>query len=165
MKHFFVIFIATFLSGTMQAQISKHSMEIQKIMKTDVGVVRGINFGATSESVKKTEDAKFVAETPGALIYHIAINDKEYCEIIYYLDATKKVKGFGLEFFETKNATPEEKLIDDFQGYFNERYGNFKVNDKDDEVWTSKDGTYTVEMSDEVASDGMIEIEIEFSKK
>lgn len=148
-----------------QGILKKHSVEIQKIIKTDVtGVVRGFDFGTPAEKIKSTEDAKLEAETANALIYRIPISGKEYCEVIYYLDATKKIKSFGLEFFETKDATPEETLIDDFQAYFSERYGTFKVNDKDDEVWTSKDGTYTVEMSDETNGD-VVEIEIEIAKK
>jgi hypothetical protein len=159
-----VLFLGVFDTQA-QGILKKHSMEIQKIIKTDAtGVVRGYDFGTPSDKIKTTEDAKLEAETPNALIYRVPITAKEYCEIIYYLDAAKKVKSFGLEFFETKDATPEEKLIDDFQGYFSERYGNFKVNDKDDEVWTSKDGLYTIELSDETNGD-MVEIEIEIAKK
>jgi hypothetical protein len=148
-----------------QGILKKHSIEIQKIIKTDaVGVVRGFDFGTPIDKIKTTEDAKLEAETANALIYRIPINTKEYCEVIYYLDAAKKIKSFGLEFFETKDATPEETLIDDFQAYFSERYGQFKVNDKDDEVWASKDGMYTIELSDETNGD-MVEIEIEIAKK
>jgi len=148
-----------------QGILKKHSPEIQKIIKTDVvGVVRGFDFGTPLDKIKATEDAKLEAETPNSLIYKVPINGKEYCEVIYYLDASKKIKSFGLEFIESKDATPEETLIDDFQGYFSERYGQFKVNDRDDEVWTSKDGTYTIELSDETNAD-VIEIEIEIARK
>jgi hypothetical protein len=159
------VFSMSFALSGQTTNLKTHSIEIQKIVKNDaVGVVRGYDFGTTADQIKKTEDAKFEAETPNALIYKVAINDKEYCEVIYYLDANKKVKSFGLEFFETKDGTPEEKLVDDFQDYFTKRFGNFKVNEKDDEVWTSKDGTYLVELSDETNGD-MIEIEIEIYKK
>ena len=159
----FLLVIANHLSA--QSTLSKHCNEIKKIIKVDAtGVVRGYDFGTTAEKIKATEDAKLDAETINALIYKVPINAKEFCEVIYYLDASKKVKSFGLEFFETKDATPEETLIDDFQNYFSERYGEFKVNDKDDEIWTSKDGSYTVELSDETNGD-MVEIEIEIAKK
>ncbi|HVD98344.1 MAG TPA: hypothetical protein VNB90_09080 [Cytophagaceae bacterium] len=148
-----------------QGILKKHSPEIQKIIKTDVtGVVRGFDFGTPADKIKATEDLKLEAETSNALIYRVPINTKEFCEVIYYLDAAKKIKSFGLEFFETKDATPEETLIDDFQAYFTERYGTFKVNDKDDEVWTAKDGSYTIELSDETNGD-MVEIEIEIARK
>jgi hypothetical protein len=156
-----VVFNNTFAQGNLK----KHSIEIQKIIKNDaVGIVRGYDFGTPSDKVKASEDAKLEAETPNALIYKVPINDKEFCEVVYYLDAAKKIRGFSLEFFETKDATPEERLLDDFQGYFSERYGNFTVNQKDDEVWNSKDGSYTVELSDETNGD-MVEIEIEIFKK
>ncbi len=160
-----VLLTAFSLESFSQGILKKHSVEIQKIIKTDVvGIVRGYDFGTPIDKIKATEDAKLEAETPGALIYRVPINAKEYCEVIYYFDATKKVKSFGLEFIETKDSTPEETLIDDFQGYFSERYGQFKVNDRDDEVWTSKDGTYTIELSDETNAD-VIEIEIEIARK
>ncbi|MCU0430213.1 MAG: hypothetical protein MUF42_09600 [Cytophagaceae bacterium] len=164
-----LIYLASIALGVnlaaQSSNLKTHSVEIQKIVKNDmVGVVRGYDFGTPADQIKKTEDAKFEAETPNALIYKVQINEKEFCEVIYYLDAAKKVKSFGLEFFETKDATPEEKLVDDFQDYFTKRYGNFKVNDKDDEVWTSKDGTYQIELSDETSGD-MVEIEIEIYKK
>ena len=169
MKKIAYLFISIFtlisINSNSQGILKKHSIEIQKIIKTDVtGVVRGFDFGTPIDKIKAGEDAKLEAETPNALIYRVPINTKEYCEVIYYLDPAKKVKSFGLEFFETKDATPEETLIDDFQAYFSERYGAFKVNDKDDEVWSSKDGTYTVELSDETNGDS-IEIEIEISRK
>jgi hypothetical protein len=166
---FLLIVLLSFISSQTFSQVpgilKKHSLEIQKIIKTDaVGIVRGFDFGTSLDKVKAGEDAKLEAETPGALIYRVPINAKEYCEVIYYFDAAKKIKSFGLEFIETKDATPEEMLIDDFQGYFTERYGQFKVNDRDDEVWTSKDGTYTIELSDETNAE-VIEIEIEIAKK
>jgi hypothetical protein len=164
---FFFIAVSSLIAPNSYAQgiLKKHSPEIQKIIKTDViGVVRGYDFGTPIDKIKASEDAKLEAETPNALIYRVPINGKEYCEVIYYFDATKKVKSFGLEFFETKDATPEETLIDDFQAYFSERYGPFKVNDKDDEVWSAKDGAYTIELSDETNGD-MVEIEIEIAKK
>jgi hypothetical protein len=164
---FFLIAVSSLIASNANAQsiLKKHSPEIQKIIKTDVtGVVRGYDFGTPIDKIKTSEDAKLEAETANALIYRVPISTKEYCEVIYYFDATKKVKSFGLEFFETKDATPEETLIDDFQAYFSERYGIFKVNDKDDEVWTAKDGAYTIELSDETNGD-LVEIEIEIAKK
>jgi hypothetical protein len=169
MKNFALLFICiiglTALQSNAQSKLPKHSIEIQKIIKRDdIGVVRGFEFGTPADKIKATEDAKLEAETPNALIYKVPINAKEYCEVIYYLDAAKKIKSFGLEFFESKDATPEEQLVDDFNNYFTERYGMYKTNDKDDEIWVSKDGTYIVELSDESSGD-MIEIEIEIYKK
>ncbi len=162
---FITILALVYTKSYSQGILKKHSLEIQKIIKTDlVGVVRGYDFGTSIDKIKATEDAKLEAETAGALVYRVPINGKEYCEVIYYFDAARKVKSFGLEFIEDKDATPEETLIDDFQGYFSERYGQFKVNDRDDEVWTSKDGTYSIELSDETNAD-VVEIEIEIAKK
>lgn len=148
--------------------LKNHSIEIQKVIKNENGVIRGYDFGTDKQKIKDTEDAKYVADGKDFMIYELVINDKEKAEIIYYLDENGKVKGFGIEFLisaahMTENI--EATLVDDFQNYFNERYGKFVVNDKNDEVWTSKDGTYTVEMGDSSDSPTMVEIEIEIFKK
>ena len=147
--------------------LKNHSVEIQKVIKNENGVIRGYDFGTTKQKIRDTEDAKLLGEGKDFLIYELVINDKEKAEIIYYLDEEQKVKGFGIEFLISPSAMAENleaTLVDDFQKYFTERYGAFKVNDKNDEVWTSKDGSYSVEMGDS-SEDTMIEIEIEIFKK
>lgn len=154
----------TFKTGTLQ----NHGVEIQKIIKTENGVVRGYDFGTTKQKIRETEDAKYVADGKDFIIYHLAIDEKENVEIIYYLDDNDKVKGFGIAFLVNSTTMAENleaTLIDDFQSYFNERYGKFTVNSKNDEVWTSNEGEYTVEMGDSSEDDSMLEIEIEIFKK
>ena len=145
--------------------LSKYALEVQKIIKSDSGIVRGYNFGTPVTDIKKSETARYMADGRDFAIFKVPINDKEEAEIIYYLDDQDKVKGFGIAFLVNVNATTEETLIDDFQNYFNERYGKFKVNDKNDEYWTAKDGSYTVEMGDSSESSDLLEIEIEIFKK
>lgn len=148
--------------------LKNHGEEIRKIMKTDSGVVRGYNFGTTKQKIRDTEDAQYVADGKDFMIYNVQINDKEKAEIIYYLDEHNRVRGFGVAFLVNANtyATDlESTLVDDFQNYFNERYGKFRVNDKNDEVWASKDGSYTIEMGDSSEDMNLLEIEIEIFKK
>jgi 6-pyruvoyl-tetrahydropterin synthase len=148
--------------------LKNHSIEIQKIIKNENGVMRGYDFGTSKQKIKDTEDAKYIADGKDFMIYEVVINENEKAEIIYYLDENNNVKGFGIEFLinpVTMAENIEATLIDDFQNYFNERYGKFVVNEKNDEVWTSKDGSYTVEMGDSSETDTMIEIEIEIFRK
>ncbi|MFN3403011.1 MAG: hypothetical protein ACK40G_02880 [Cytophagaceae bacterium] len=168
----FVIFSAVAFAQTnvkpaasSEGTLKKHSIEIQKVIKTEKGVIRGYDFGTSEEEIRKTEDAKLEADGRNFLIYKVEIDKNEYAEIIYYLDANKKVSGFGIAFIETLGLKAEESLIDDFQSYFNERYGKFTVNEKNDEVWTSKDGSYFIEMGDSSEGGDLIEIEIEFYQK
>ncbi|MCS6824499.1 MAG: hypothetical protein NZ529_09400 [Cytophagaceae bacterium] len=170
-----VIFNITFLSISLsfvfsanaQSTLNKHIEEVRKIIKTDAtGIVRGYDFNTTVDKIKSSEDAVLIMENDHTLMYKLDINAKEYCDIIYQYDkTTKKLKSISLIFLEERDAKPEETLIDDFQNYFTERFGNFKVNEKDDEVWTSKDGTFSIELSDETRpGDDLIEIEIEITK-
>jgi hypothetical protein len=151
-------------TGTLQS----HGKEIQKIIKSENGVIRGYDFGTAKQKIKETEDAKYVADGKDFLIYHVKIDEKENAEIIYYLDENELVKGFGIAFLvnpTTMAENVEATLVDDFQNYFNERYGKYTVNSKNDEVWTSNDGIYTVEMGDSSEDESMLEIEIEIFKK
>jgi hypothetical protein len=59
----------------------------------------------------------------------------------------------------------EADLIEDLQNYLNERFGKYEVNDKNEEMWTSKDGIYTVEMGNSSESADMLEIEVDIFKK
>jgi hypothetical protein len=147
--------------------LKNHSKEIQKIIKNEEGVIRGYDFGTTKQKIKETEDAQYVADGKDFMIYALTVNEKEKAEIIYYLDEENKVKGFGVAFLVSANEMAnniEATLINDFQKYFNERYGKFSVNDKSDEVWVSKEG-YTVEMGDSSEEVDVVEIEIEIFRK
>lgn len=162
---FFVCFALAAFSQD-NTYLKGHIKEVQKVLKTDKGVLRGYDFGTPAETIRKTEDALYVADSKTFLLYKVALNEKEYAEIIYYLDENQKVKGFGIAFIENINDVKLEKsLIDDFQKYFNDRYGKFKTNEKNDEVWASKDGSYMVEMGDSSEGGDLIEIEIEIYQK
>jgi hypothetical protein len=72
---------------------------------------------------------------------------------------------FGVAFIENINLSAEERILDDFQAYFTQKYGKFTINNKNDEVWNTSAG-YIIEMGD--SSDGksdLLEIEIEIFKK
>jgi len=153
---------------TNDSGLKKHGVEIQKIIKSENGIIRGYEFGTPLKKIKETEDAQYNADGRDFIIYNVNINDKEKAEIIYYLDENDNVKGFGIAFLVNAQVMAENveaTLIDDFQNYFNERYGKFKANEKGDEIWTSKDGSYTVEMGDSSEDSSMVEIEIEIFKK
>jgi hypothetical protein len=148
--------------------LKKHGPEIQKIIKNENGIIRGYDFGTPVKKIKETEDAQYVADGRDFVMYNVQVNDKEKAEIIYYLDENDNVRGFGIAFLvnsQVMTENVEATLIDDFQNYFNERYGKFKANDKGDEIWTAQDGSYTVEMGDSSEDTNTVEIEIEIFKK
>lgn len=167
-----LIMLFVLVAGTVLAQQKKnhtlqdHREDIQKVILTeDTGVVRGYDFGTPIELIKKTEKGEYVADGRDFAIYKIPLNEKEYAEIIYYLDEEQKVKGFGVEFIITEeNFKIEENIVLDFQTYFTERYGKYTVNSLNDEVWESPDG-YFIEMGDSSEGGSVLEIEIEFYKK
>jgi hypothetical protein len=145
--------------------LTKHSKSVQKIFKNEKGIFRGYDFGTSLDVIKKTEDAQYVADGKDFAIYKLTVNENEEVEILYYLDEKKNIKGFGIEFPVHISKKAEADLIEDLQNYLNERFGKYEVNDKNEEMWTSKDGIYTVEMGNSSESADMLEIEVDIFKK
>jgi hypothetical protein len=145
--------------------LQKHSKSVQKIFKTEKGVFRGYDYGTSIDKVKQTEDAQYVADGKDFAIYKLTVNENEVVEILYYLDEKKNIRGFGIEFPVHISKKAEADLIEDLQNYFNERFGKYTVNAKNDEYWISKDGSYTIEMGDSSEAADMLEIEIDIFQK
>jgi hypothetical protein len=143
----------------------KHSKAVQKIFKNEKGVFRGYDFGTSLDVVKKSEDAQYVADGKDFAIYKLFVNENEEVEILYYLDEKRNIKGFGIEFPVHISKKEEADLIEDLQNYFNERFGKYTVNDNNEEMWTSKDGLFTVEMGNSSEAADMLEIEVDIFKK
>jgi hypothetical protein len=168
-KTFTLLLAMCFYTLFAQAQdevLSKHTPELKKIFKTDKGVFRGYNFGDHRDSIKKSEDGVLDGEGKDFMVYKLALGEGEYAEIMYTFDESNKVTQFGVAFIENINVSVEERMLDDFQSYFTQRYGKFSINAKNDEVWTSADGAYMVEMGDSSEGKGdLLEIEVEMYQK
>ena len=128
-------------------------------------MVRGISIGSSISEIRAREKGKVEAEGKDFIIYKVEINDKESAEIIYTFDEQMKVKMITIAFMENINTTLEEQVLDDFQRYFTERYGKNRINEKNEEVWTTPEG-YIIEMGDSSSGSGdILEIEIDIYKK
>ena len=170
MNKIFIVMVALCLTTlTLKAQddlLSKHSPELKAIFKSETAVFRGFKFGDTRATIKAGEGSVIEGEGKDFIVYKTKIDENEYAEIMYTFDDQDKVKMFGVAFIENVNLSAEERILDDFQAYFTQKYGKFTINNKNDEVWTSAEGGYVVEMGD--SSDGksdLLEIEIEIFKK
>jgi len=168
MKNITSILILFLLVSTGMAQDStstKTSAEVQRIIKSDVrGIIRGYSLGFDMSVIKETEDAILDGKGDDYLIYKVEFDKDEFAEITYTFDKDNKLISIGVTFVEKINSKKEEQIIDDFQDYFNNRYGEFTVNKKEDEVWKSKDG-YIVEMGDASEDNSsLMAVEIEFYK-
>ncbi len=169
MKNSYILFLVLcFCALTSHAQdsiIKQHSPLLKKIFKSDTSVFRGYEFGDHRDSIKKYEDATFDGEGKDFVVYKLILSEKQTAEIMYTFDENSKAIQFGVSFIENVNVSVEELMLDDFQGYFNQRYGSFAINAKNDEVWTSAEG-YVLEMGDSTQGKGdLLEIEIEIYQK
>jgi hypothetical protein len=151
--------------STVAKSLGNYRKEIQDlILSQDKGVIRGIDFGTNIAKVREVEKAKFITEGKEFAIFKVSLNETDNAEVIYYLDDKRNIKGFGIEFLiKEEEFVLENNLILDFQQYFTDRYGDFKVNSRHDEVWDA--GTHWIELRDASEGNAAMEIEIEMFPK
>ena len=135
--------------------------KIQKIIVAQKNVIRGFDFGVSYADVRATEKALLIGEGDNFAIYQVDFGHKETADILYYLDASKRVTGFGVSILVPTNAE-EHHLYKDITNYFNERYGKYTINDKNNREWHFGN-EYTVEMGDSRDGDTHA-IELEYTK-
>lgn len=143
-----------------QSLLSHQTPEIQQIWLNETGVCRGLAFGTPRKAVLAAEKLKLDAEGKDFLAYKLELNDKEYVEIIYTFDEKDALNYITLAFIENINLKREEQIVDDFEHYFNARFGQFTVNSLGMDRWESKDG-FVIEMGDASEGGDLLEIEIE----
>jgi hypothetical protein len=161
----FLFLLVIHVSMGQDTTSAKTSVEVQRIVKSDkVGIIRGYSLGMDMSMIKETEDAVLQGKGDDYLIYKIEFDTNEFADITYTFDKNNKLISIGVTFIENINSKKEEQIIDDFQDYFNRRYGAFTVNKKEDEVWKSSEG-YIIEMGDaSEENSNEMEVEIEFYK-
>jgi hypothetical protein len=139
--------------------LANHSERVKKLILNEEKILRGFHFGAPIDKIKSVEKIKLVTEGADFVIYQAQVGKNEFADVIYYLDEKKNLKGFGLA-FPVAGKREENALFNELTHYFNERYGKFIVNDKNDRVWVSREGNYSIEMGDSTDEETE-EIEIE----
>lgn len=139
--------------------LANHSERVKKLILNEEKILRGFHFGSPIDKIKTTEKIKLVTEGPDFIIFQAQVGKTEFADVIYYLDDKKNLKGFGLA-FPVAGKKDETALFNELTHYFNERYGKFIINDKNDRVWVSREGNYSIEMGDST-EDETEEIEIE----
>lgn len=121
------------------SRLTKYSGRLQKIVKTDEGVLRGIKFGDSLEKVQTLEEAKpLESDSVGNLGYNLELGNYEDADIMYFVDKNNRVFGFTLDIYlNTKPAV--DSLFGDFKNYFDERYGKSSFDKEKLVIWNLGD--------------------------
>ena len=158
---FLIISFLTSAQKSSENLLNKHGERIQKVIKTEEGILRGFEFGDSKKEVKKKEDAKLLLSTDNSLLYEVDMGEGEKADIIYYFNDKKEIYSFGIAFL-VKSTESEDNLFRDLSAYYTEKYGDYISDVQGDEIWTAENGRYHVAMSTENSEAGK-EIEVEYN--
>lgn len=126
----------------------KKSNLFNEIIKAEKGHFRGVELGATIESVKTTENQEFLLDDmPQYLHYDYNINMGNSYTVTYDFTEEKLYEIEVAAYFDL--ATDAKKLSTEFVAYFNDKYGSGKTEEDGFVVWktTSSINKHQVEIA------------------
>jgi len=124
-------------------------LAVNELIKTDVGVFRGVTFGMPAEKVKVLEDSVALdEETDHYLDYLISYNfeELETAEIIYHLDSRKRVSGIETVVYPQSKKS-QKALYEQLTGFYNSRYGPGQHTGQDTIQWKSELDNLTLSLT------------------
>lgn len=122
---------------------------VNELIKTDVGVFRGVTFGMPAEKVKVLEDSVALdEETDLYLDYLISYNfeELETAEIIYHLDDKKCVSEIETVVYP-KSKKSQKTIFEQLTGFYNSRYGPGLHTSQDTIQWKSELDNLTLSLT------------------
>ncbi len=102
--------------------MAKYGTRLQKIVKSDTGILRGINFGDDVEKVKESENTAPLEDSTDHLGYRIDLGNYEDLDVRYHLNPKQQVWGFTMDIYLDEQSSVDS-LFSDFRNYFSERFG------------------------------------------
>jgi hypothetical protein len=124
---------------------ASYSPKFRKIIKTEEGIIRGVDFGDALEDVITREDTIPLEDSTNFVSFTIALDDKEdeITDVLYYFDKKKQVSGFRLDVYLDDKAAVDS-LYREFTTYFTERYGSPVIKEVKTTAWNGADNTKIV---------------------
>ncbi len=102
-----------------------YSPKLQRIIKSEEGVIRGIDFGDALEEVITKEDTMPLEDSTNYVSFTVALDDKEdeITDVLYFFDKNKRINGFRVDvYLDDKRSV--DSLYREFNQYFTHRYGS-----------------------------------------
>ncbi|MCS7027151.1 MAG: hypothetical protein NZ519_00150 [Bacteroidia bacterium] len=124
----------------------EYSDTFKKIITSEHGIFRGIDFDTPIGNVKKIESIKPEIDDVLGLRYQIQLNENETL-FIEYDKQEEKVKNIRAKIV-LRNYTNTENLYNELVGYYTHKYGNPKGKDKE-RYWEveSARGKYYIDLT------------------
>jgi hypothetical protein len=129
---------------TQPSALAHYGTRLQQIVKSDEGVLRGINFGDDKEKVKSIENATAVEDTTDHIGYRVELGDYEDLDVRYHLNKNQQVWGFTLDIYLNQQSSVDS-LFNDFKDYFTEQFGPGSFDNHHNMVaWNLSDSLKTI---------------------
>lgn len=127
------------------ATLNEYSSKFQKIVKSDEGIIRGVNFGDPLDEVIVKEDTIPLEDSTRYVSFTVKLDEEEeeITDILYYFDNNRKISGFRLDIY-LNNKRAVDSISREFITFFTDRYGKPSVQEKKATAWTGLDNTKIV---------------------
>ncbi len=119
---------------TKEQLITRYSPKLQKIIKTDEGALRGIDFGDDLEKVFMQEDTIPLEDSARFVSFTVDLGNEEITDVLYYYDNNRKIRGFTLDMY-LNDKSSVDSLSNDLAGYFTQKYGKPVIQEKKAIAW------------------------------
>jgi hypothetical protein len=120
------------------------SVLYDQIVKSEKGIIRGVNLNDKIENIKKQEDEKFiVAETESVIEYEYSLENGGSYVVAYHFDSEGCYEINVDTYFET--AEPAKEVLEMLKVYFDDKFGE-PENTDDLYIWNDKNKITTVEL-------------------
>jgi hypothetical protein len=115
--------------------IDDYSNKLQLLVKSDTGVIRGVNFNTPLSEVLKIEETNLFEKKDSTLSLEVDLDSTEMADVVYQFDANEKVKDIHIELY-LKDDQSLNSLSSEFVDYFSARFGPAQKNDSMHFVWS-----------------------------
>lgn len=143
MKNYYIYLILLLIiscKNDNDIEISNPSVYYQELItKEKKAIFKNINFDFTLEEVQKIETAQLYESTEEHLFYSYNFPKDsskfvEYADIKYFFDEDKILKIITANIY-LNDSLQEAQLLQNFKEYYNEKYGDTKIDDYSYDNW------------------------------
>ena len=113
-------------SSVRKVSVENYSMIFKQILKSDVGMARGVSIGDKMETLQETILPSETQPNNGkSFTVYFDDSDINFADILYVKDAENKVGAISIDIF-IENKVQVDNLMKEFVDFFNKKYGTGK---------------------------------------
>lgn len=95
---------------------------VQKLVLSDEGVLRGIDFDTNLEDIRKTEATGNLSEVKNGLLVHVDLGNGDTAEVTFYKKEGTQVGHISADVY-LKDASSVQRFMKQYSAYLDVKYG------------------------------------------